>query len=91
MKSVVHVNQFYIKKNHKNNTNLPVITVKQGNKTKYAWGIKFIGPSQLEYHEKDPLSCGARVWITTEEPIILLDDKNEEFDGLTYSETKTLY
>ena len=88
MKSIVHVNQFYIKKNHKNNTNLPVITIKQGGKTKYAWGVKFTGPCQLEYHETDPLSCGARVWIITQDPIILLDENNNKFDGLSFNETK---
>lgn len=90
MKSIVHVNQFHIKKNHKNGTNLPVITIKQNGKTKYAWGVKFTGACQLEYHETDPLSCGARVWMITEEPIILLDQNDEAFEGLSYSETKML-
>ena len=88
MKSIVHVNQHHIKANHKNGTNLPVITVKRGGKTIYAWGVKFTGPSNLEYHECDPLSCGARVWMSTEDPIILLDQNNEEFDGISFSELR---
>lgn len=88
MKSIVHVNQFHIKKNHKNSLNLPVITIKQKGKTIYAWGVKFTGACQLEYHEADPLSCGARVWMSTEEPIILFNENNEVFDGLSYDEAK---
>lgn len=86
MKSIVHVNQHHIRKNHKNQSNLPVITIKQGSKTNYAWGVEFTGPCKIEYHETNPLSCGARVWITTEDPIILLNENNEPFDGLKYSE-----
>lgn len=88
MKSIVHVNQHRIKSNQKYNENLPVITIKKGGKTLYAWGVVFQGSSKLEYHETDPLSCGARVWISTEEPIILLDINNEPFDGLGYNESK---
>jgi len=89
MKSIVHVNQHHIKANHKNGTNLPVVTIKQGGKTLYAWGVKFTGSSQLEYHECDPLSCGARVWMTTNDPIVLLDENNEPFDGISFSELHT--
>lgn len=85
-KSLVHVNQHNIRHNHKNNDNLPVIAVKQKGKTIYAWGVAFSGPCVLEYHECDPLSCGARVWITTEEPITLLDQNNKPFNGLSFKE-----
>jgi len=91
MKSIVHVNQFHIKANHKNGTNLPVITIKQKGKTKYAWGVEFTGKSTLEYHECDPLSCGARVWIVTDDPIILLDENNIPFDGITFQESKQMF
>ena len=86
MKSLVHVNQHIIKSNHKNNENKPVITIKQGGKTLYAWGVDFKGSSKLEYHESDPLSCGARVWISTNDDIILLDSDNQPFEGLKYKD-----
>jgi hypothetical protein len=89
MKSIVHVNQHHIKANHKNGTNLPVITIKQGGKTLYAWGVNFTGSSSLEYHECDPLSCGARVWMTTNDPIVLLDENNQPFDGISFSQLHT--
>lgn len=84
MKSIVHINQHLIRANHKNNENKPVVTIKQNGKTIYAWGVEFTGKSKLEYHESDPLSCGARVWISTEEPIILLDQENKPFDGISF-------
>jgi hypothetical protein len=90
VKSIVHVNQHNIKFNHKNNSNLPVITIKRSNKTIYSWGVEFTGPSRLEYHECDPLSCGARVWITTNDPIILLDENNNSFDGISFKEAQSL-
>lgn len=86
MKSIVHVNQHHIRKNLKNNTNLPVITIKQKSKTIYAWGVEFTGPCKLEYHNSCPLSCGARVWISTECPIIFLNDDSQPFDGISYKE-----
>lgn len=90
MKSIVHVNQHHIKANHKNGTDLPVITIKRGGKTFYAWGVEFTGSSRLEYHECDPLSCGARVWMVTDDPIILLDANRQPFGGTTFSEAKLL-
>lgn len=86
MKSIIHVNQHHIRKNHKNQSNTPVITIKQSGKTLYAWGVEFTGPCKLEYHESDPLSCGARVWISTNDDIILLDSENQPFEGLKYKD-----
>lgn len=88
MKSIVHVNMHNVRGNHKNGTNMPVITIKRGGKTLYAWGVEFTGPSRLEYHECDPLSCGARVWMATEHPIVLLDEAGSPFEGTTFSEVK---
>lgn len=88
MKSIIHVNQHLIKSNLKNNTNHPTITVKQNSSTIYAWGINLLGPSKLEYHKDNPLSCGARVYIVTNHPIELLDQNNQIFEGMKYSEIK---
>ena len=73
-KYLVHVNQHHIKANVKANDsavcNLPPYTIKvrQGNtaqyKTIYAWDYRFCGTQQGENHMFDPLSCGARVYLT---------------------------
>ena len=72
MKTVVHVNQHVIKKNAKEGTNDPVLTVKTYKSNDYAREIEIKGPSRVIYSPDKPLSCGARVWIETESEVIIL-------------------
>lgn len=65
VKSVIHVNQHVIKSNAKNGTREPVITVKQGKKNTYAHEVEILGPCKVVYSPDKPLSCGAKVWIET--------------------------
>lgn len=65
MKTIIHVNQHVIKKNRKEGTNDPVLTVKTYKSTKYAHEVQIDGPSKLVYSPNKPLSCGAHVWIET--------------------------
>jgi hypothetical protein len=57
-----------IRANKKNNTNDPVITIKQGKSNIYCHEVNILGPSRVVYggNEKPLLSCGARVVIETE-------------------------
>ena len=74
MKTYIHVNQHKIRANKKNNTNNPVITVKQGKKNTYCHAVKIFGDSVVRYggNEKPILSCGARVVIETESKIEII-------------------
>lgn len=67
-KKYIHVNQHVIRANKKNNTNDPVITIKQGKSNIYYHEVNILGPSRVVYggNEKPLLSCGARVVIETE-------------------------
>jgi hypothetical protein len=67
-KKYIHVNQHVIRANKKNNTNDPVITIKQGKSNIYCHEVNILGPSRVIYggNEKPLLSCGARVVIETE-------------------------
>ncbi len=65
MKTIIHVNQHIIKKNRKEGTNDPVLTVKTYKTTKYAHTVEIMGSSKLIYQPNKPLSCGAHVWIET--------------------------
>lgn len=67
----VHVNQHAIKKNRKEGTNDPVITVKSYNSNDYAHEVYIDGPCKIVYKPNDPLSCGAHVWIETRAPMEL--------------------
>ncbi len=73
MKKKIHINQHKIRSNKKNNTNDPVITVKTSKSNTYASEVDILGKSKLVYRPTKPLSCGARVWIETEEKVVLDD------------------
>ena len=91
LRAIVHVNQAHIKHNAKHKTTLPFYTVKVAGKTLYAWHVIKTGPSVLEDHSQDPLSCGARAYDVTYSPLVLLDQNKQPFLGMTFSEAKALY
>ena len=55
----------------KNNTEEAVITVKTSKSNTYAKEVDILGKSKLVYRQIKPLSCGARVWIETDEKVVL--------------------
>lgn len=67
----VHVNQYKIKSNQKLGAREPVMTVKTSKKNHLANDVQILGPCQLVYSPDKPLSCGARVWITTTAPVLV--------------------
>jgi len=71
MKKRIHINQHKIKSNKKNGTKEPVITVKTSKSNNYAHEVIIEGPSKVIYSPDKPLPCGARVWIETEEKVVL--------------------
>lgn len=70
MKTKIHVNQHIIKKNHKNDTVEPVLTVKTYKDNTYAHEVEVIGNCKVVYRPHTPLSCGAEVWIETDGEVI---------------------
>jgi len=70
MKKRIHVNQHVIRANKKNGTNDPCITVKTYKENFYAHRVGIGGPSSVVYSPDKPLSCGAQVWIETDETVI---------------------
>lgn len=75
MNSIIHVNRQHIAMNAKDGGDRPVYTIKNGKKTRYARQVMIDGPSTLVYNG-DQLKCGARAWIETEAPLILIDEMN---------------
>jgi len=73
MRTIIHVNQHVIKRNSKLGENNPVLTVKTYNSNTYAHEVNIQGPSRVVYSPNKPLSCGARVWIETNAPVVLGD------------------
>lgn len=72
MKTIVHVNQHVIRKNLKTGEREPVLTVKTHKSNDYAHEVKIDGPCVVKYSPDKPLSCGARVWIETENDVIII-------------------
>jgi len=72
MKTIVHVNQHVIRSNLKNDEREPVLTVKTYKSNTYAHEVNITGPAKVIYSPDKPLSCGARVWIETEEPVEII-------------------
>ena len=72
MKTIIHVNQHNIKANAKG-ADKKVLTVKtyksntKCNQVKLTDGI-------IKYSPDKPLSCGAKVWIETFEPVEIIGD-----------------
>ena len=73
MRTIIHVNRQHIAMNAKDGGNRPVYTVKRGGATRYAREVIINGPSKMVYDGRQ-LSCGARAWIETEAPVILIDE-----------------
>ena len=72
MKTIVHVNQHVIRSNAKNGTDEPVLTVKRGRSNVYAHEVEITGPARVVYSAQKPLSCGARVWIETQNDVVII-------------------
>lgn len=66
MKTIIHVNQHIIKRNARDNTTDPVLTIKTYKSNTYAHEVSIKGDSKIVYSPDVPLSCGARVWIETQ-------------------------
>jgi len=79
MKTLVHVNQGNIRQNIRREANdrLPVLRAQGDFDTVYGDHIDIIHPDTGEilasvvYHPDNPLSCGARVWIETDNDILV--------------------
>ena len=71
MKKRIHINQHKIRSNKKNNLKETVITVKTSKSNDYATEVEIKGPSKIIYSPDKPLPCGARVWIETDEKVVL--------------------
>jgi len=71
-KKKVHVNQHVIKRNTKEGTSEPAITIKCGRENHYCSEAEIQGVSRLIYSPHKPLmSCGARLILETTAPVVM--------------------
>lgn len=76
MKTIIHVNQHVIKKNRKDNKTNPVLTCKTYKGNDYAHEANILDKqgnicAKIIYSPNKPLSCGAHVWIETNNKVII--------------------
>jgi hypothetical protein len=74
MKTIVHVNQHVIRKNRKTGGVDPVLTVKTYKSNEYAHEAAILDKdgevvAKIIYRPDKPLSCGAQVWIETQNTV----------------------
>jgi hypothetical protein len=69
----IHINQHVIRRNMKKTDGVyePTVTVKDGKKNTYCYGVDILGPCSVVYSPDKPLSCGAKVWIETDAQVVL--------------------
>lgn len=71
-RKIIHVNQHNIRANAKNNNvALPVYTIKNRGKTYTCDSFTVEGKLESVYSPEKPLSCGARVWMTSKDPVTI--------------------
>ena len=77
MKTIIHVNQHVIKRNTKSGEREPVLTCKTYKTNDYAHEALIYGQdgklaAKVIYSPDKPLSCGAKVWIETQNKIKII-------------------
>jgi len=73
MKKRIHINQHNIRHNAKHPDDLkPVVTVKSYRDNVKGFGVEVQGKMRLVYSPDKPLSCGAKVWLETEDEVTVL-------------------
>lgn len=80
MKTIIHVNQHVIKSNRKTGKADPVLTVKTYKDNRYAHEALILDEdgntvAKVVYSPDKPLSCGAHVWIETQNTVEVIQDK----------------
>ena len=77
MKKIIHINQHKIRSNQKTGEREPVITCKTYKDNTYGHSVSVMDKDGIEackivYYPDKPLSCGARVWVETQNEIKVL-------------------
>lgn len=79
MKTIIHVNQHVIRANIKSDQQEPPLTVKTYKDNTYASEAVIYDKdgevaAKVIYSPEKPLSCGARVWIETQNKVMALSN-----------------
>lgn len=78
MQKKIHINTHLLKANEKDGGNRPVITVKTYKDNVYGHEVTVKGTMKVVYSKDKPLSCGARIWLSTEDDVEILNTETNE-------------
>jgi hypothetical protein len=67
----IHVNQHIIRRNRREATSDPPLTVKVRGQNLRAERVEIAGPAIVVYSPQKPLSCGATVWVETRGAVVV--------------------
>jgi len=76
MKKTILINRNILAKNKKEGTNLPVVSVKTYKETTYCHTANILDKdgnvaARIVYNPDKPLSCGATIWIETDNEVTM--------------------
>jgi hypothetical protein len=81
--TIIHINRNVIQRNAKREAQglppEPVCRVQQGKVARYAMEVLIDGPSRMVYRPDQPLACGAKLWVETDSPVTLVDERVPDF------------
>jgi hypothetical protein len=81
-KTIIHVAQDAIRRNAKLGTDEPAIIVRRGNKATRHGEIKLMHKGEVvgvfHYQPRNPLPCGARVWLELGKDVIAFEEEDEK-------------
>ncbi len=78
IKKQIHINQWVIRANKRDNETNPVVTVKTYKSNDYGHEVNILGASKVIYSPAKPLACGAKVWIETKSPVEVVNTATGE-------------
>jgi len=83
LKKIIHINQHKIRANSKNGSSEAVITCKTYKSNSYGHEVLIFDgggnvAAKVVYSPDKPLSCGARVWIETDNKIEVIDKNSSK-------------
>ena len=71
MKTIIHINKNLKQSNDKHGRTLPVCRVEAKGKVWYGSQVDILGPSSMIYSPDKPRKCGARLWIETDDEVVI--------------------
>lgn len=72
---IIHINRNIIQSNAKHGRSEPVCRVEgPDGHVRYCMEVEINGPSRMIYRPEAPRTCGAKLWLETDAPLVLIGE-----------------